>query len=141
MGPSLRAATATNTWATFAVTVVQELSGGAVEATLSTFVAAGGPQPLCVGHLVAEKPGSCTDPRTHIHPSAQAGASTPWLLTPAGDGTFTIAYTGRTGGCATFLTATSACSSTGLFLAPASGAGSAQLQQRWVLEPAGRQAR
>jgi hypothetical protein len=132
VGPSLRAATASNTWATFELTVIQELAGGAVEATLSTFVANGAPQPLCVGNLVAEKPSACADARAHIHPSAQAGADTPWLLTPVGDA-FTIAYTGRAEGCATHLAAQLSCASAALGLAPADGS---QVQE-WVLERVG----
>jgi hypothetical protein len=131
VGPSLRAATAGNTWATFAVTVTQELAGGAVEATLHTFVAEGAPQPLCVGNLVAEKPSTCADPRAHIHPAAQAGAGVPWVLTPVAGGAYTIAYTGRAEGCATHLTASAACGTSGLLLAPADGSP----LQEWVLEP------
>jgi hypothetical protein len=131
VGPSLRAATAANTWATFSVTVTQELSGGAVEATLATFVAAGAPQPLCVGNLVAEKAAACADPRAHIHPAAQPGSQVPWRLTPTSGNAFTIAYTGRAAGCATHLTASAACGSAAPFLAPADGSP----LQEWVLEP------
>ena len=128
VGPTLRAATASNTWATFTVTVSE-----ADLATLSTFVAEGAAQPLCVGNLVAEKPSACADPRTHIHPAAQAGASTAWRLTPVGNGAVTIAYTGRADGCAVYLTASAACGTAAPFLAPADGSA----LQEWVLEPVG----
>ena len=131
MGPSLRAATAANTWTSFSVTVTQELSRGAVEATLATFVAAGAPQPLCVGNLVAEKAAACADRRVHIHPAAQAGADVLWVLTPVDGGAYTIHHSGRADGCATYLTASAACGSSGLFLAPADGSA----LQEWVLEP------
>ena len=126
VGPTLRAATAANTWATFTVTV----SEGDL-ATLSTFVAEGAAQPLCVGNLVAEKPSACADPRTHIHPAAQAGAGTEWRLTPTSNGAFTIAYTGRADGCAVYLTASAACGTAAPFLAPADGSA----LQEWRLEP------
>ena len=132
MGPSLRAATDTNRWATFAVTVTKELAGGAVEATLTTFVAEGAAAPLCVGNLVAEKAAACADPRAHIHRAAQAGADTPWVLAPVGDA-FTIAYSGRAEGCSTYLTAAAACGSSALALAPADGGA----LQQWVLERVG----
>jgi hypothetical protein len=128
VGPTLRTATHTNNWATFTVTV----TGGENLATLSTFVAEGAAQPLCVGNLVAEKRDACADPRAHIHPAAQAGSSIPWKLTPVGD-SFTIAYTGRPDGCAVYLTASAACGTTSPFLAPADGS---KLQQ-WVLKPVG----
>jgi hypothetical protein len=133
VGPSLRAATASNTWATFELTVTKELPGGAVEAVLSTFVADGAAEPLCVGNLVAEKPSACADARAHIHPSAQAGSDTAWVLTPVEGDAFTIAYTGRAEGCATHLTARLACASAALGLAPADGS---QVQE-WVLERVG----
>jgi hypothetical protein len=114
------------------VTVTKELPGGAVEATLSVFVADGAAQPLCVGNLVAEKPAACADPRAHIHPAAQTGAGVPWVLTPVGDA-FTIAHTGRAEGCAAYLTAQLTCSSGALGLAPAEGSQA----QEWVLQRVG----
>jgi hypothetical protein len=121
-GPTLRTEASSKKWATITVTVIEQLPGGAVHATLSTFVADGAAQPLCAGNLVAEKPSACADPRAHIHPAAQSGSGTPWLLTPTGEGAaFTIAYTGRAEGCATFLTARFACESSGLHLTPADG--------------------
>jgi hypothetical protein len=131
VGPSLRAATAANTWTTFAVTVTKELPGGAVEAVLSTFAVPGGPQPRCMGNLVAEKAAACADPRAHIHPAAQAGAGVPWVLAPVGNGAHTISYSGRADGCATHLTASAACGTASPFLAPADGSP----LQEWVLEP------
>jgi hypothetical protein len=129
VGPTLRAATASNSWATFTVTV----TGGDL-ATLTTFVPEGAAQPLCVGNLVAEKRAACADPRVHIHPAAQAGSDTEWKLTPtSGNNAFTIAYTGRADGCAVYLTASAACGTAAPFLAPADGS---ELQE-WVLEPAG----
>jgi hypothetical protein len=133
VGPALRHATSTNAWATFEVTVTGERSSdGAILATISTFVADGAPQPLCVGNLVAEKAAACADPRVHIHPAAQAGAGAPWALVPAGGGVFAIASTGRAEGCATHLTARFSCATSALALAPADGS---ELQL-WVLEPA-----
>ena len=128
VGPSLRAETAANAWATFTVTV----SDGDL-ATLSTFVPEGAAQPRCVGNLVAEKPAACADPRAHIHPAAQSGASTPWKLTPVGNGAVTIAFTGRADGCAVYLTASAACGTASPFLARADGSA----LQQWVLERVG----
>jgi hypothetical protein len=131
VGPSLRAATAANAWTTFTVTVTKELPGGAMEAVLSTFAAPGGPQPRCMGNLVAEKAAACADHRAHIHPAAQAGAGVPWALTPVGNGAHTISHSGRADGCATPLTASAACGSAAPFLAPADGSP----LQEWRLEP------
>jgi hypothetical protein len=115
------------------VTVSGERSSdGAILAIISTFVADGAPQPLCVGNLVAEKAAACADPRVHIHPAAQAGSGMPWALVPAGGGVFAIVYTGRAEGCATHLTARFSCSTSALALAPADGS---ELQL-WALEPA-----
>jgi hypothetical protein len=135
VGPGLRAAS--TRWTTFTVTVLGAAPGGGVLATLTTFVADGASQPLCVGNLVAEKAGSCTDRRAHVHPVGQAGATVPWVLRPVGNGAFTIAYTGRAAGCAVFLTAPASCGATALALAPASGSA----RQRWQLAPAGPSAR
>jgi hypothetical protein len=115
------------------VTVTKALAGGAVNAKLTTFVARGATKPLCVGNLVAEKAAACADDRAHIHPAAQAGADTPWLLTPVGDA-FTIAYTGRPKGCATYLTAERTCGANKAYLKPADGS---ELQL-WVLQPVGK---
>jgi hypothetical protein len=128
VGPTLRAESAANSWTTFTVTVAD---GGL--ATLTTFVAEGAAQPLCVGNLVAEKGAACADPRVHIHPAAQAGSDTKWRLTPTSGNAFTIAYTGRADGCAVYLTASAACGTAAPFLAPADGSA----LQEWVLEPAG----
>ena len=131
MGPSLRAATAANTWTTFIVTLGGARGAGSL-ATLTTFVEEGAPQPLCVGNLVAEKAAACADPRVHIHPAAQAGAGVAWVLTPvAGGGAYTIHQSARAEGCAVYLTASAACGTSGLFLAPADGSA----LQEWVLEP------
>jgi hypothetical protein len=86
-----------------------------------------------MGNLVAERAAACADPRVHIHPAAQAGASTPWAIAPAGDGTVTVRYTGRDAACAVYLTAPASCGATTLGLAPASDSA----RQRWVLEQAG----
>jgi DNA-binding beta-propeller fold protein YncE len=126
VGPSLRAATASNSWTTFSVTVTD----GDL-ATLSTFVAEGAAQPLCVGNLVAEKAAACADPRVHIHPASQAGSDTEWRLTPTSGNAFTIAYTGRTDGCAVYLSASAACGTAAPFLAPADGSA----LQQWRLTP------
>jgi hypothetical protein len=134
VGPSLRAATATNVWATFTVTVTGTDSKADFLAALSTFAAEGAAQPLCVGNLVAEKARACADPRTHIHPAAQAGSDTLWALHAVGStGRFTIRYTGRAAGCAVFLTASAVCGTAAPFLAPADGSA----LQEWVLTPVG----
>jgi hypothetical protein len=114
-----------------------EQGGRADLAVISTYSPKGAPLPQCMGNLVAEKASSCADPRVHIHPANQTGASTPWAIAPAGDGTVTIRYTGRDAACAVYLTAHAACGATTLGLAPASGLA----RQRWVLEPVGPSAR
>jgi hypothetical protein len=130
VGPSLRAATPANTWTTFTLTLGAALGGGSL-ATLTTFVEEGAAAPLCVGNLVAEKAAACADPRVHIHPAAQAGADVPWVLTPVAGGAYTIHQSARAEGCAVYLTASAACGTSGLFLAPADGSP----LQEWVLEP------
>jgi hypothetical protein len=138
VGPSLRPATATNSWTTFTLTLAGKGDSGGDLAVLSTFFAPASPaQPRCMGNLVAEKAAACADARVHIHPAAQAGADTPWLLVAAGDGTFNIVYTGRDDGCAVYLTASAACNTAAPFLAPADGSA----LQRWTLEPAAPAAR
>ena len=133
-GPGLRAPTATDTWATWAITISGVDEAGDDLASITTYVAPGAPQPLCVGNLVAEKPAACADARAHVHPAAQAGSSTQWALHAVRNGAaFTIRYTGRADGCATFLTASAACGTTKLFLAPADGS----TLQEWVLTPTG----
>jgi hypothetical protein len=133
VGPTLRATTSTSTWATITITVTGTDFENDVLAVLSTFVAEGAPQPLCTGNLVAEKPAICADPRAHIHPAAQAGSSIAWALHPVrSTGRFTIRYTGRDASCAVFLTASAACGTATLFLAPADGSS----LQEWVITPA-----
>jgi hypothetical protein len=126
VGPTLRAATAANTWTTFTVTV----DGGGLLATLTTFVAEGAAAPLCMGNVVAEKAAACADPRVHIHPAAQAGAGVGWVLTPVGKGAYTIHHSERADGCATYLTASAACGTAAPFLAPADGSP----LQEWYLQ-------
>jgi hypothetical protein len=134
VGPSLRADTATDTWATWALTLSGLDAAGDALATIATYVAPGAPQPLCAGNLVAEKPASCADARAHIHPAAQAGSSTHWALHAVGNGgAVTIRYTGRDAGCSVYLTASAACGTAPLFLAPADGSA----LQEWVLTPKG----
>ena len=138
VGPGLRAPSATNTWATFSVTVLGAAPGGGELVTVSTFAAPGAPKPLCMGNLVAEKPATCADARVHIHPVTTAGAAAPLILTRvpgAADNTFTIQVGGRGRGCPSYLSASPTCGATKLALElPGSGRASAALQQ-WVLEP------
>jgi hypothetical protein len=132
VGPGLRGDNSVH-WTTFEVIVTGvDAASGATLATIATHYGDVSQQPRCMGNVVAEKPAICADHRVHIHPAAQAGADAPWVLTAVEGGAFTIHESGRAAGCAAYLSASAACGTSALVLAPADGSS----LQEWVLESA-----